>query len=279
GTTDVQSTPDSPNAGQIDETAATPPPRLAPSPASNDAPPVATPVPPTPLPAAKPSAPQPIATASDATGTVVLPSPVASGYHKTDVPTDLAVSGPAYFVLATKPDPQGLEDLVFTRNGHFKLVSETDGGLNILRLRHDPDDFHVVAYARENAGESAPDERSGTGDSVIATTWQGTAVAADGLALDADRNPDALNKIGFDYTGRLQIGGADPRASDGQSEALLLALAEFANSSALAPVNGFPGMYRYQAAAGTITMGVGVSGPNRTLGDGNLLLDGNLEGS
>lgn len=277
--TGVQTSATDPVPGLAENAPATPAAKSEPTPLPSDASGFATPVPP-PAPATAPPSPtQPLSTPGDATSTVALPSPIPSGYRKTNVPTDLAVSGPAYFVLSTRPDPAGLEDLIFTRDGHFKLVAETDNGLNHEWLRHDPDGFNVVAYVRENAGASAPDERSGTGDALLATTWQGTAVQATSLALDADRNPDLLAKVAFDYTGRLAIGGADPRASDGQPQATLVTLAQFADPAQLAPLAGFAGMFRYQAAAGTMTLGVAVSGPGRTLGNANLLLAGSLEGS
>src|SRR5262245_40943021 len=53
-------------------------------------------------------------------------SPVAPGvtgrYEKTFDPLDLAIAGPGYFVLSTKPNPQSFDEVLFTRRGEFELA-------------------------------------------------------------------------------------------------------------------------------------------------------------
>lgn len=278
---------------------ATPAPLAIATPVHESPPPVATPVPravatvtPTPPPIAPtsgPSAsPSPAASASPTASPSATPSPAGTSgpFSRTGAPADLAVSGPGYFVLATKPNPVGIEDLLFTRHGHFRLKAESSGSVPVFRLRHADHAFYVVGY--QVAGEPAvpPAETAGEDQAVLATTWGATGLAAAGLSLDADRNPQAQSQLAFDYTGKLLVAGGAPRAADGQLGTLYVAIAQFDSPDRLVPALGFPGILRYETSAlepaepptgGQVRLGVAVSGVGRPLGNANLILSGSLE--
>ncbi|MFN3432501.1 MAG: hypothetical protein ACK46X_21455 [Candidatus Sericytochromatia bacterium] len=193
----------------------------------------------------------------------------------------MAISGPGYFVLATKPEPTALEDLFFTRDGHFKVVKDTStaNGVPMARLRHaDHDTFYVVGYAHAGAGTGAPDETSGISEAVLATTWYGAATRAAALSLDADRNPDATTKLSFDATGALRVAGLAPRGADGNPMQAYVGLAQFERPDDLVTVPGFSGFLRYSPNAGRLFLGVAFTGTARPVGTANLIRTGTLEG-
>lgn len=281
---------------------ATPPPGVVPSPkGSAELAGVATPTPvvlPSPIMPASPQAAEPSASPTAAAGASASPtasaspgttspspgasaSPVPAGYTKTNVATDLAVSGPGYFVLATKPNPSVLEDLYYTRNGHFKLVKENvDGGPAQWRLKHTTSDFYVVGFAITPGRSDAPDETSGISEALLNSQWGGTAVSAVAVSLDAGRNPDAATKLSFSNAGRVSYDGNDPFASDGvQRVASYVGLVQFEHPEHLVAQPGIDGVYRFAADAGRIFLGVSVTGLNRPVGNNNRILVGTLEGS
>lgn len=251
------------------------PPRPTPTGSVATPPPTAQPTPATPNPDASMADVQatPDGMASGATS----PAP-GSGYQKTGTATDLAVSGPAYFVLSTKPNPTTTSDLLFTRDGRFTFVHDTAGSLSLWRLRHQADNFFVVGYTLSGGtAAGAPDETGAADHAELATTWTGENVVALGLFLDADRNPDAPGDVSFDFTGRMKAGESAPRGSDGNSVQAYVALAQFGTPGKLVAQPGFTGVYKYAAAAGTLNLGVAVSGDGHVVGNGNLILTGTLE--
>lgn len=257
---------------------ATPTPRGAPRLPSEDTPEMATPTPalppvaspaptPTPTPAHDGASPSPSASAS----------PGADRFEKTGQATDIAVSGPAYLVLSTKAEPTTVEDLLFTKNGHLQVEKDTTGQVAVFRLRHADHKFHVVGFARAGAKEiGAPAETTGPGAALLTSEWV-SPIKALGLALDADRNPDAGSKLSFDYTGKLRLAEVDPRSGDGGGLQAYVALAQVAEPKDLVEQPGFEGVYKYRPEAGAIALGVAVTGAGRTVGNANLILTGTLE--
>lgn len=258
----------------------------------------ATPVPPIKNVVATPPAPTPAAPASGspspavspgANGTpappgAATPTPLPSGLVKTTKPGDLAVSGPGYFVLATKPNPVSTADLLFTRNGHFQLKAESAGALPLFRLRHADYGFHVVGYQiAGGTGAGAPAEATSNSEVPLLTTWGGLQTVAQGLYVDADRNPDANRDLSFDYTGRMLLKDKAPRGEDAGPVQAYVAIAMFETPDSLVPAPGFPGIFRYEpqedenADPVSTTMGVAVSGSGRAVGNTNLVLTGQLE--
>jgi hypothetical protein len=288
GTTPTQVAGQAPNTPAQNQPA-TPPPQVIASPRVIDPTQVATPVPPSPRPTASVAMPDASASpgASPSASASVSPSPGASAspdadaFEMTGVATDLAISGPGYFVLATKPEPTVLEDLFFTRDGHFKVVKETvpTGSVPLARLKHaDHGTFYVVGYAHAGAGTGAPDETSGLSEAVLATTWYGAPARAAALGLDADRNPDATTKLSFDATGALRVADAAPRGADGNPMQAYVGLAQFTRPQDLTAVPNMPGFWRYNANAGSLYLGVAFTGTSRPVGTANLILTGTLEG-
>ena len=271
---------------------ATPGPAAVATPERGSPPPVATPLP-HPVPTVTPT-PPPIAPSQDPAGSPSpgasaspAPSPSPTASPSPGAPGDLAISGPGYFVLATKPYPLGLEDLLFTRQGRFRLEAEQIGAVSVQRLRHADHAFYVVGYQIAGTPPEAPAETALEDAVALATSWAGEPVAAFGLYLDADRNPQAQARLGFDFTGRLQLAGAAPRAADGGPATSYVAIAQFDSPDRLVPAVGFAGILRYEVSAleadeeappgGQIHLGVAVSGAGRTVGNANLIRTGTLE--
>jgi flagellar hook protein FlgE len=202
---------------------------------------------------------------------------VPAGYTKTNVATDLAVSGPGYLVLSTKRNPTMLEDLFFTRKGHLKLQNEVDNGLTLTRLMHTANGtFYLLGYQAAGSPAGDPVETTGISEGVLSTTWGGTAIAPAPLSLDADRNAKASTDLNFTSEGQLLMGTAAPHATDGRDLTAYVVLAQFTHPESLSAVSGIDGFFRYNANAGPIFMGV--AGLGRPVGAANLILPATLEG-
>jgi hypothetical protein len=261
---------------------ATPPPREVTTPRPLASQQVATPTPtpgrasPAPSPSAAAPSPSPSAGLEAAASAAATPAP--ERYKKTGVATDLAVSGPGYFVLATKPNPGSVADLLFTRDGHFSLTHDSAGALSLWRLRHATHAFYVAGYMiAGGTGAGAPDETAAADHAELATSWGGNPVVLEGLVIDAERNVDAPTQARFDFTGRLLLGELAPRGSDGGPVQLYVGLAQVANAGGLVAQPGFTGVYKYAPAAGQLQLGVATSGDGRPVGNANLVLTGTLE--
>lgn len=274
-------------------TPATPPPRAVATPFREVLPPVATPglatpparVTPTPSPISpdgRQSEPTPEATASRDTLASPSPQPSASGtlgpYRTTQQPMDLALSGPAFFVLATKPEPTAKEDLLLSRHGHFRMQQEMGARGMVWRLRHGDLGLYVVGFSGPQGPDpQEPEERTQLGDVPLWTRWRDTPASMTALTLDAERNPQANSQLRSDHTGLLQLQLDPPRAEDRSPLRVRLALIEVERPEALLPASGTTLMFRYAPAAGPARLGVAVSGAGRVLGSRNLVLTGRLE--
>lgn len=197
------------------------------------------------------------------------PAPAASGPQPGSLvadgqPTHLAIQGPAYFILATQAQPQGLEQLRFTRLGRFKLVLEggsrpqdgtwrlrTDDGLFVMG-HQSPVDPAVRPFG------TLPDEKEAPGfEAFTAQVTNGGAAPLSlplvPLQLDLARNPNALDGWAFSPQGLVTVRNQAPKGPTGQDISLHLSLASFAKPEALARV----GVQRFQhtEAAGAIRVG------------------------
>jgi hypothetical protein len=262
---------------------ATPPPKTVATPTPGQevqkvATPTPVPTPATPGPSPTQAAPSPSASPTVDPAATGVATPAPERYKKTGVATDLSVSGPGYFVLATKPNPGGVADLLFTRNGHFTLVHDTAGALSLWRLRHASFQFYVAGYmVAGGTGAGAPDETAADGRAQLQTSWGGLDTSLQGLVIDAERNADATSLARFDFTGRLMLGEVAPRGADGGPVQVYVGLAQVADPAGLVAQPGFDGVYKYAPAAGTLQLGVATSGDGRPVGNANLVLTGQLE--
>lgn len=232
---------------------------------------------PTPLPSsAQPPSPTPAAsgqpTPAPPTPSPSLP-PAPEGFARTGRPLDAAASGPGYFVLSTRAQPAGPDDLRLTRDGRFYLEHDASGNLPLWRLKHQPEGLFVVGFQAPQGPEEAPEEAA---SGVFTTTWSGLPAAPVGLHLDAERNPKAPEEASWDFRGRLLLKGQAPREASGQALVAYLALATVAQPEALASQAGFPGLLRLEAASLPWRLGVAVSGGGRPLGNAHLVLPSTL---
>ena len=259
-----------PDAAQF----ATPTPRVIATPTPESTSKAATHEPSTPPVA--PSAPGPTPTPVGASPSA-SPSASAGRFTKTGKATAIAVSGPGFFVLSTKAEPTAVEDLLFTKDGHLTVEKDTSGAIAVFRVRHGDFQFHLVGFARPGgATVGAPGETSTDDASVLVTNWGGPVPGA-GLQVDADRNPEAATKLGFDYTGKLRVAEADPRGADGTAVQAYVAIAQVDTPEELLPQPGFKGIFKYRPEAGTLRLGVAVTGTGRPVGNANLILTSTRE--
>ncbi|MEB3221143.1 MAG: hypothetical protein VKS61_03600 [Candidatus Sericytochromatia bacterium] len=264
-------------------TPATPAPRVLASPERVSAPPVATPEPTTvATPATTPTPVRPDGEATASLPPEASPSPAASaspgaagGFLETGRALDLAPSGPAYFVLASRERPTDPAELLFTRLGPVELARDAAGARQVLR----PKLFglHLLGFTRRAADPAAaPDEAEGLSGLPVETRWAGSPAPLAGLVLDADRNLAALTASRVALTGTWLVGDGAPRDVDGGTLEVLLALASFEVPAGLEAVPGLPGVHRWASAAGRARLGVALSGPGRVLGNRALVVSGRL---
>jgi hypothetical protein len=262
---------------------ATPPPQAIASPKHTSPNQVATPTPlnlasppppspsPVPLPGASTTAtaapgvsPSPTASGSPDPAASPTPTPSPSPFTTTGVATDLAVSGPAYFVLSTKKSPTALEDLVFTRHGHFKMVTE---GANHY-LKHADHAYYVLGHMKISGADDAPDETNGISEAVLTTTWSGSPSSLGAVAIDVSSDS---SKVKFTIRGELLINGVNPGGRH-----TYVGLAQFQQPENLIALPAFARFYRYPA--GTLFLGVPFSGTSRPVGTANPIKTETLNG-
>jgi hypothetical protein len=262
-------------------TPATPAPRVLASPERVSAPLVATPEPTTvATPATTPTPVRPDGAATASLPPEAPPSPAASpeaagGFRETGRALDLAPSGPAYFVLASRELPTDPAELLFTRLGPVELTRDAAVARQVLR----PKLFglHLLGFTRRAADPgAAPDEAEGLSGLPVETRWAGSPAPLAGLVLDADRNLAALTASRVALTGTWLVGDGAPRDVDGGTLEVLLALASFEVPAGLEAVPGLPGVHRWASAAGRARLGVALSGPGRVLGNRTLVVSGRL---
>lgn len=238
--------------------------------------------------------PVPSASISPAPSTSPSPSPqpgVTGHYVETFDPLDLAIAGPGYFVVATRPDPQGMADLRFTRLGRFDLqftptgspapgnapavnngtwTLKTGEGLTVLGF----------SYQGPDGTPAPPEARSDYYQGAFTLGGGGSALVTAGpLIVDASAN---LNFApGFNFKGQLLSQNKPPVDADGNPRQLFVAVAQFDHPEKLEPQQGFPG-FKWNTDVGNIYVGIaGIVSPRasvpRPVGDANLIRTGTLE--
>lgn len=232
--------------------------------------------------------PSPTATVTPGPGGV----PGATGhYRNTWDPLDIALSGPGYLVLSTRPDPRTLEDLLFTRYGSLDLKYVPSGspapgagtvaGPGEWRLQTS-EGLHVLGFNYEGNDDLLPPAEAQGRDLESAFTLgagSATRVVAGPIVLDSLRNPSL--SPAFNFKGQLTNQNRPPTGVDGEPRQVFVAIARLQNPQALKPQPGLP-TYRYTPEAGVIQVGIaGVrateGGLPRPVGDAVLIMPETVE--
>jgi hypothetical protein len=205
---------------------------------------------------------------------------------RTDRPLDVAIDGPGYLVLATRPDPRDWADVVFTRAGGLHLeflqaASPLPGsagypvtGPGEWTLRDPAGRFVLGFEPGQDPSRLAPPETRGTAYTSVFGLGRGAAGPIR-LPSPAGLAPDAW----LDFQGRLTIAGQPPVDEDGRARFLYLAVAQFELPGKLVQA---PGGLRYDPEAGVVEAGLAGfpaarGDARRPVGDANALAPGYLE--
>jgi flagellar hook protein FlgE len=203
---------------------------------------------------------------------------------KTKTPTDLAIQGDGFFVLARSRQPEGVGELIFTRNGAFKLeaVLGAVAGTGTYRLVN-RDGLYVMGYQTSidpttRPFGTAPAEsindfatRVGAGDGKPALAVKPTAIEFD-LAANNDVGPEAL---AFDERGMVVMDGEAPRDPQGSRLNIHVTLAAFSFAQYLKRLDSET--YQYQPAAGRYFMGTAANTQAGDIGSQNVIVPRALE--
>ena len=218
------------------------------------------------------------------------PSPSSGGAFRTDRPLDVALTGPGYLVVATRPDPRDWPDVAFVPGGELGLefrqaASPLPGsagfpvsGPGAWTLRtHDGRYVLGFELARDPDAYAPPEGRSTAFTSAFAlggVAGGGATVGPLSLDTPAGLAPDAW----LDYRGRLTIAGQPPVDAEGRARFMYLAVAQVEDATKLVPLGA---ERRYDQAAGLVHVGIaglpaGRGEAPRPVGDANLLRPGHL---
>lgn len=228
------------------------------------------------------AAPQPLMASRDAG--LLAPAPNAQGrILKSDVPSDLAIEGDAFFVLSRVVRPETVDDLAFTRNGLFKweFTPGPVSGQGVLTLQSS-DGWYVMGYETAVDGVNrpfgtAPEESISTLTTVVANGLNPPETVHPGaIQVDMVQNPDAANNLTFDPQGMLRVAGDAPRDDQGRLSNMHVMLASFPFAQYLKEIRY--GLYSYSSTAGRMRLGTAANeAPSREIGKHNLLIPGALE--
>jgi hypothetical protein len=260
---------------------------LGPSPGATPATPVPSGAPASPTPAASAS-PTDAAASPGPSPSATTPAPGVTGaYRKTFDPLDLAIAGPGYFVLATRPDPRGFEELLFTRAGQFDLVYVAAGspapgmptvvGPGEWRLMT-PEGLYVLGYQYRGEEAALPPSESRSMSFQSAFRMGGTASVGP-IVIDSQSNLNFAPH--FNFKGQLLSDQKPPMDTDATPLQVYVAIAQFERPAALKPRAGFPA-FTHEPDAGVVAVGIaGITTPPagvpRPVGDANLLRPETLE--
>lgn len=202
----------------------------------------------------------------------------------TNTPTDLAIQGDGFFVLARSRQPEGIGELIFTRDGafHFEAVPGAVAGTGTYRLV-DRDGLYVLGYrttvdptARpfgtqpaESINDFATRVVAGEGKPALAV--KPAAIELD-LAANAGVGQEA---IAFDERGMLVMDGEAPRDPQGNRLNIHVTLAAFSFAQYLKRLD--PGTYQYQPAAGRYFLGTAANVQAGDIGSQNVIVPRALE--
>jgi flagellar hook protein FlgE len=203
---------------------------------------------------------------------------------KTGTSTDIAIQGDGFFVLARSRRPEGVGELIFTRNGAFKLeaVPGAVAGTGTYRLVGQ-DGLYLMGYQTTvdpttRPFGTAPAEsvndfatRVGDGDGKPALAVRPTAIEFD-MVTNMDVGHEA---IAFDERGMLMMNGEPARDPQGNRLNIHVTLAAFSFAQYLKRLDGET--YRYQPTAGRYFLGTAANAQAGDIGSQNVIVPGALE--
>ena len=216
--------------------------------------------------------------------------------------TDLGINGEGFFILARTPNPTSPDDLVFTRDGSFRLdyvrrpstpgSTKGDGdfylvnqeGLYVMGLSGDKQNYtsgaaNLPGFAQGPiAGKVTRDQlKAGTQVGGAAATAGSPAIAAynlkpvkvyqrsNGLPGELRNTNISDETIKFDERGGLQVDGDVTRGeTNGDPEPIFVALAKFQSRDGLSRT-GSGSLYAWTPAAGDDVY-IGAGGSNGPTG-------------
>ena len=209
---------------------------------------------------------------------------------QTGNPTDLAISGDAFFVLSRVPVPRTMDDLMFTRDGsfHFEHMEGPVAGTGTYRMVN-KDGFFVMGFnspvdPTNRPFGTAPAESQGTDLSAfnpLVTNGAGQPPAQlqmQNIQLDMVRNPNAANNVSFDAQGMLRVDGEEPRDLANNQANMHVALTKFANAQGLER-DGGGAYFNYDIVAGQIFTGTAANAQGGVIGSTNVLTSQAIEQS
>jgi hypothetical protein len=192
---------------------------------------------------------------------LLKPAPNAQGrLIPTDRGTDVAIQGDAMFVLSKTRTPSGVADLVFSRDGEFRLAERPGAvaGTGTYELVN-RDGLFVMAYqstveASSNARPFGTPPEESINDLNTRLVGPGSGyVRPAAVVLDMVTNPTAATLTEFDERGMMLLKGDAPRDSANTPLNIHLTLAAFSFAQYLKPLEG--DTYGYQPIAGRIFFG------------------------
>lgn len=250
--------------------------------------------------AVAPGAPQPSASFRDVFADTRSPEPTARPStsptpaprrRRTGRPLDVAIAGPGYLVVASRPAPRDWADVALTRHGELNLEFQaaasplpgaagfpvTGPGEWTLRTA---DGRWVLGFelAQDPDRYAPPEGRSTAFASAFAlggVAGGGAAVGPLRLPTSASLRPDAW----LDFRGRVTLEGQPPVDEDGRARFMYLAVVQVEAPERLVPA---PGGFRYDPDAGLAHAGIaGLPAARgeapRVVGDASSLEPGWLE--
>jgi hypothetical protein len=215
---------------------------------------------------------------------LLKPAPNAQGrLIPTDRGTDVAIQGDAMFVLSKTRTPSGLADLVFSRDGEFRLAERPGAvaGTGTYELVN-REGLFVMAYqstvdvtSNGRPFGTSPEESINDLNARLGGSGSGW-VRPTAIVLDMTTNPEAFTLTEFDARGMLLLKGDAPRDSANNPLNIHLTLAAFSFAQYLKPFEG--DTYGYQPIAGRLFLGTAAnSNTGREVGRTNQIAPRSLE--
>ncbi|MFN3432500.1 MAG: hypothetical protein ACK46X_21450, partial [Candidatus Sericytochromatia bacterium] len=230
---------------------------IGPSPGAAPATPAPSGAPASPTPSPSPSPTETPRSPSASPSAAAVAPGVTGSYRKTFDPLDLAIAGPGYFVLATRPDPRGFEELLFTRTGQFDLVYVAAGspapgvptvvGPGEWRLMT-PEGLYVLGYQYRGEEAAMPPSETRSMSFQSAFRMGGTASVGP-ILIDSQSNLNFAPH--FNFKGQLLSDQKPPMDTDATPLQVYVAIAQFERPAALKPRPGFPA-FTYDADVGVV---------------------------
>lgn len=200
---------------------------------------------------------------------LLKPAPNAQGrLIPTDRGLDVAIQGDAMFVLSKTRTPAGIGDLVFSRDGEFRLAERPGAvaGTGTYELVN-REGLFVMAYqstveVSSNARPFGTPPEESINDLNARLVGPGSGqVRPSAVVLDMVTNP-AATLTEFDERGMMHVKGEAPRDPANNPLNIHLTLAAFSFAQYLKPLEG--DTYGYQPIAGRIFFGTAANSNNGT---------------